>query len=68
MSDKPSFEVIVPTAGKDGNKYWKTIGAAWQKEDGKISGNLFAHPIGESFMLVPPRTDEDMQGKMDHSN
>lgn len=49
---KPEFKAVT----KIGEKRWRELGAAWVKEDGKVSVQLTTAPIPEkgkiNFLLV----------------
>jgi len=57
MGNKPDFKAVT----KIGDKLWRQVGAAWAKDEGKVSLSLDFMPLPTngkvSILLVPQAED-----------
>jgi len=56
---KPTFNAVVAREGKDGKRFYTTIGAAWPNSKGGYSIRLNALPLTGEILLFPPKTEEN---------
>lgn len=57
------FSVNVPRKNeKTGKTYWTRIGSAFKRDDGGMKVVLDALPIGNEFLIFPPKDDDRQQG------